>query len=418
VTAQAASIAEDIGEGRDRPALDDPATRPQIALLPGAQRRAEGGHPWIYSNEIAIDATARALMPGTLVTLRRADERPFGVALFNPNALIAARLLDRDAGRTIATRFFSRRIERALRIRERLYPAPYYRLVHAEADGLPGLVVDRFGAMLVVQTNAAGMERLLPLVTEALCGLLSPEAVMLRNDSPARTLEGLPLYSRVAHGAIGGPVILEENGVRFQADVVGGQKTGWFYDQRENRDFVGILADGGRVLDLYCYGGGFAVTAAMRGAESVLGIDRSEAALTLAEASARLNGVAGSCTFRRGDVFAEAATLAGSGERFDLVIADPPPFARSKRDVPAALRGYRKLTRLAAQLTAPGGYLFVASCSHNVGAAEFADSVRRGLTDAGRGARILRNSGAGPDHPVHPALPETGYLKALTLALD
>ena len=187
-----ASIAEEIGDERDSPAADDPATRPQIALLPGAHRRAEGGHPWVYSNEIAIDAAARALPPGTLVTLRRADERPFGVALFNPHALIAARLLDRDAGRTIATRFFSRRIERALRIRERLYPAPYYRLVHAEADGLPGLVVDRFGAVLVVQTNAAGMERLLPLVTEALCALLSPEAIVLRNDSPARSLEGPP----------------------------------------------------------------------------------------------------------------------------------------------------------------------------------------------------------------------------------
>jgi 23S rRNA (cytosine1962-C5)-methyltransferase len=172
------------------------------------------------------------------------------------------------------------------------------------------------------------------------------------------------------------------------------------------------------MLDLYCYAGGFAVTAAAHGAESALGIDRSEAALALAEKSARLNGVAGNCTFHRGDVFAEAAALAGSGERFDIVVADPPPFARSKRDVPAALRGYRKLARLAAQLTAPGGFLFIASCSHNVGAAEFGEAVRRGLADAGRGARILRSSGAGPDHPVHPALPETGYLKALTLALD
>lgn len=419
MTALTADIADN---SRDGAASDDPATRPHIMLLPGAQRRAESGHPWIYSNEIAIDAAAKALPPGTLVTVRRADARPFGVALFNPHALIAARLLDRDANRPITTRFFSRRIERALRIRERLYPTPCYRLVHAEADGLPGLVVDRFGdrfgAVLVVQTNAAGMELLLPLVIEALGALLAPAAIVLRNDSPARSLEGLPLYSRVAQGVIDGPVMLEENGVRFQADLIGGQKTGWFYDQRDNRDFVAALAGGARMLDLYCHSGGFGVTAAVRGAESVLGIDRSEAALTLAAESARLNAVAGHCAFRRGDVFAEAASLAGSGERFDIVVADPPPFARSKRDVPAALRGYRKLARLAAQLTAPGGFLFIASCSHNVGAAEFADSVRRGLADAGRGARILRESGAGPDHPVHPALPETGYLKALTLALD
>ena len=320
-----------------------------------------------------MDAAAKMLPPGTLVTLRRADERPFGVAMFNPHALIAARLLDRDASRAITTRFFSRRIERALRIRERLYSAPYYRLVHAETDGLPGLVIDRFGAVLVVQTNAAGMERLLPLVIEALRALLSPEAIVLRNDSPARSLEGLPLYSRMAHGAIDGPVTLDENGVHFLADVVGGQKTGWFYDQRDNRGFIARLAEEARVLDLYCYGGGFAVTAAARGAESVLGVDRSEAALALAEASARLNGVGDRCTFRRGEVFAEAAALSGAGERFDIVVADPPPFARSKRDVPAALRGYRKLARLAAQLTAPGGFLFIASCSHNVGAAEFAE---------------------------------------------
>jgi 23S rRNA (cytosine1962-C5)-methyltransferase len=418
VIAGAALIAQDFAAGSDSAAADDPATRPAIALLPGAQRRAEGGHPWIYSNELAIDAVARALPPGALVTVRRADGRPFGVALFNPHALIAARLLDRDANRAITTRFFSRRIERALRLRERLYEAPYYRLVHAEADGLPGLIVDRFGRVLVVQTNAAGMERLLPLVTEALHAQLSPAAIVLRNDSPARSLEGLSLYNQVASGAIDRPVTLDENGVRFHADVIGGQKTGWFYDQRDNRDFIARLADKARLLDLYCYSGGFAVAAAARGAVSVLGIDRSEAALELAAASARLNGVVERCTFQRGDVFAEAAALAASGERFDIVIADPPPFARSKRDVPAALRGYRKLARLAAQLTAPGGFVFVASCSHNVGRAEFGEAVRRGLADAGRSARILRQSGAGTDHPVHPALPETGYLKALTLALD
>ena len=426
---EAASIAEDFAS---TPA-DDPAVRPQIALLPGARRRAEGGHPWIYSNEVAMDAAAKALPPGTLVTLRRAPlsaagaetgaapgqpERPFGVALFNPRTLIAARLLDRAAGRAITERFFARRLERALRLRELLYRAPYYRLVHAEADGLPGLVIDRFGEVLAMQTNAAGMERLLPVIATALRGLLSPQAIVLRNDSPARTLEGVPLYSRVALGPVDGPVALEENGVTFQADVVGGQKTGWFYEQRDNRDFVAGLAVGARVLDLYCYSGGFAVAAAARGADAVLGIDSSEPALRLAEAAARLNGVAERCAFRRAEVFAEAAALASAGERFDIVIADPPPFARAKRDVPAGLRGYRKLARLAARLTAPGGFLFLASCSHNVGAAEFAEAVRHGLADAGRGARILRSSGAGPDHPVHPALPETGYLKALTLALD
>ena len=182
-----------------------------------------------------MDAAAKALPAGTLVTLRRADERPFGVATFNPHTLIAARLLDRDAGRAVDRRFFARRLERALRLRERLYDAPYYRLVHAEADGLPGLVVDRFGGVLVVQANTAGMDRLLPVITDALQGLLPPEAIVLRNDSPARTLEGLPLETRTAFGTLEGPVSLDENGTLFLADVLAGQKTGWFYDQRDNR---------------------------------------------------------------------------------------------------------------------------------------------------------------------------------------
>jgi len=398
--------------------VDEPVRRPIVTLLPGGHRRAEAGHPWIYSNEVVMDAPAKALAPGTLVTVRRNDERPLGVAMFNPHTLLAARLLDRDAARPIGKRFFVRHLERALRLRERLYRAPYYRLVHAEADGLPGLIIDRFGAVSVVQANAAGMDRLMPVILDALHQVLSSQAIVLRNDSPARALEGLASENRVAAGDIGDRVPVEENGVVYETDVLGGQKTGWFFDQRDNRAFIAGLASGARVLDLYCYSGGFAIAAAFGGAASVLGIDRSEAALALADASARRNDVAERCSFRRGEVFAEAASLAASGERFDIVIADPPPFARSKRDVGAALRGYRKLARLAAQLVAPGGFLFLASCSHNVGAADFAEAVQRGLADAGRGARILRQSGAGPDHPVHPALPETGYLKALTLALD
>jgi len=397
---------------------DDPAARPVVTLLPGGHWRAEGGHPWVYSNEIRMDAAAKAITAGSLVTLRRADERALGVAMFNPHTLLAARLLDRDAARPIGKRFLSRRLERALRLRDRLYPAPYYRLVHAEADGLPGLVVDRFGTVLAVQTNAAGMERLQPLVIEALIALLSPAAIVLRNDSPARTLEGLQPEVRVAHGALDGPVTVEENGAAFAADLLGGQKTGWFFDQRDNRGFVAGLAAGARVLDLYCYSGGFAVQAARAGAASVTGIDSSPAALALATDAASRNDVSGICSFRRSEVFAEAAMLAAAGERFEIVIADPPAFARAKRDVPAALRGYRKLARLAIQLAAPRGFVFLASCSHNVGAGDFAEAVRRGLTDAGRGGRILREAGAGPDHPIHPSLPETAYLKSITLALD
>jgi 23S rRNA (cytosine1962-C5)-methyltransferase len=397
---------------------DDPASRPVVTLLPGGHRRAEGGHPWIYSNEVQMDAAAKALPPGSLVTVKRADGRPLAVAMFNPHTLLAVRLLDRDAARPIGRRFLLRRLERALKLREQLYRAPYYRLVHAEADGLPGLVIDRFGPVLVVQSNAAGMEVLQPLLVEALTSLLDPEAIVLRNDSPARTLEGLPQEVRVALGAVDGPVIAEENGVSFGADLLAGQKTGWFFDQRDNRAFIGGLSRGARVVDLYCYTGGFAVQAARGGAASVLGIDRSEGALALAANAAERNGVAAVCEFRRAEVFAEAASLASAGERFDVVIADPPAFARSRRDVPAALRGYRKLARLAAGLAAPGGVVFLASCSHNVATGDFAEATRRGFADAGRTGRVLREAGTGPDHPLHMALPESAYLKSLTLALD
>ncbi len=399
-------------------AIDDPAGRPSIVLLPGRHRRAERGHPWIYSNEVRMDAAAKALAPGALVTLRRSDESPLGAAMFNPHTLLAARLLDRDAGRPIGRRFFSRRLARALRLRERLFDAPYYRLVHAEADDLPGLVVDRFGTVLVVQLNAAGMARLEPAVLEALDQLLAPEAIVLRNDSPARALEGLPSEIRIAKGDPEESVPVRENGAIFHADLVAGQKTGWFFDQRDNRRFIASLARGARVLDLCCFTGGFAVQAARAGATEVLGVDRSEPALVLAANVAHSNAVAEICSFRRGEAFAEAAGLAAAGERFDIVIADPPAFAKSRKEVPAALRGYRKLARLTASVTAAGGILFLASCSYNIGEAEFAEAVRRGLADAGRGGRILRVAGAAADHPVHPALPETAYLKTMTLALD
>jgi 23S rRNA (cytosine1962-C5)-methyltransferase len=399
-------------------AADSPAARPSVTLLTGRHRRAEGGHPWIYSNELRMDLAAKALAPGSLVTVRRADDSALGVAMFNPRTLIAARLLDRDAARPIGRRFFARRLDRALQLRERLFGEPYYRLVHAEADGLPGLVVDRFGTVLVAQSNTAGMSILEPLVLDALGDLVRPQAIVLRNDSPARALEGLPSETGVARGALDGPVAVHENSAVFRADLLAGQKTGWFFDQRDNRRFVGALARGARVLDLYCFTGGFAVQAARGGAAAVLGIDRSEPALALATEAAERNRVADTCSFRRGEAFGEATRLAAAGERFDIVIADPPAFAKSRKEVPVALRGYRKLARLAASVTAAGGILFLASCSFNVGEAEFAEAVRRGLADAGRGGRILRAAGADADHPVHPALPETAYLKTLTLALD
>jgi 23S rRNA (cytosine1962-C5)-methyltransferase len=397
---------------------DDPASRPTVTLEPGHHKRAAGGHPWVYSNEVRMDAAAKALPRGSLVTLKAADGRSIGVATFNANALIAARILDADAGRAIDRSFFAARIERALALRRRLYDEPYYRLIHAEADGLPGLVIDRYGDIVAAQLNTAGMAALESELLSALGDTLGPRAIVLRNDTGARAVEGLDEETRVAQGALDGAVELAENGAHFVVDVLAGQKTGWFFDQRENRRFVAKLCSGGSVLDAYCYGGGFAIQAALGGATRVLGLDRSEPALALAALAAERNGVGERCRFARGEAFAELARLHGAGERYDMVISDPPAFVRSRKDLGPGLRAYRKLARLAAALVAPGGMLFLASCSHNVTPEDFTEAARRGLIDAGRAGRIILEAGAAPDHPVHPALPESAYLKALVLALD
>ncbi len=397
---------------------DDPKTRPIVTLQPGRHKRADSGHPWVYSNEIVMDAAAKALPPGTLVTLRKAGGEALGVATFNAHTLVSARLLDRDAKRRIDRDFFAARLESALALRRRLYAEPHYRLVHAEADGLPGIAADRFGDVLVAQINTAGMARLEEEWVAACDAVLAPRAIVLRNDSPARALEGLEPELRIAKGEIDGPIELLENGARFLADPREGQKTGWFFDQRDNRRFVAGLSAGARVLDLYCYAGGFAVAAAQAGADAVLALDRSEPALALAAAAAALNGVGQRCRFQRADAFGELSRLVAAGERFGVVIADPPAFVKSKKDLGPGLRGYRKLARLAAALVEPGGVLFIASCSHNVEPADFAEAVRRGLEDAERSGRILRSAGAAPDHPVHPWLPESAYLKAQALVLD
>ena len=394
------------------------ADYPVVTLAPGRHKRAEQGHPWVYSNEVQMDAAAKGLPAGSIVQLAAASGRPLGVATFNPHTLIAARIVDRDPTSVIDRDFIAARLGAAVGLRHRLYPEPFYRAVHAEADGLPGLVVDRFGDVVVAQLNTAGMARLEGEIIAALGAVLAPRAMILRDDSAGRKLEGLAEEVRVAAGAVDEPVELTENGARFFADLLGGQKTGWFYDQRENRRAVAALAKDCRLLDAYCFAGGFAVTAARAGAREVVAIDRSEGALALAGRAAAANGVEARCRFGRAEAFAELEHLAAAGERFDIVVADPPAFVKSKKDLGAGLRGYRKLARLAAAVVAPRGLLFITSCSHNVGVPEFAEAVRRGIVDAGRGGRILQSAGAAPDHPVHPFLPESAYLKSELLALD
>jgi 23S rRNA (cytosine1962-C5)-methyltransferase len=395
---------------------DTPATRPVIRFAKGRSRRFRAGHPWIFSNEIEMTPEAKAIAPGSLVTIQDAGDEKLAVATFNPHSLIAARALSRTWTDAVDAGFLAGRLRAAQGLRDTLFPTPHYRLVHSEADGLPGLVIDRYGDVLALQVNSAGMERLTPLLLEAAAEVLAPRAVVLKNDSPVRTLEGLALEHRVAVGAIDGPVELIENGCRFLADLDGGQKTGWFYDQRDNRAFAARLAKGRRMLDVYSYAGGFAIQAAMAGATEVVAIDRSEHSLEQAAAAARLNGA--DVSFVRAEAFAEMARLAAAGERFGMVVVDPPAFVKSKKDLQAAAKGYRKMVRLAAPLVEPGGFLLAASCSHHMPLDLFTDEIAHGLSLAGRSGRILRRSGAGADHPLHPMVPESAYLKAVTLQLD
>jgi 23S rRNA (cytosine1962-C5)-methyltransferase len=301
------------------------------------------------------------------------------------------------------------RLREAIALRERVCDTAFHRLVHAEADRLPGLVIDRYDDVAVLQANTAGMDRLTPLIVEALTGLLPLRAVVARNDSTVRRQEGLGEDVALLFGDDARTDVVE-GGVRFPIDPLSGQKTGWFFDQRPNRDRVAALAEGVRVLDVFSHVGAFGLRCALAGAREVTLVDSSAAALAHAEQAAALNGVAERVHVRREDAFEAMTTLAG--ERFDIVVCDPPAFARSRKDAEAGLRAYGRMARLAAPLVAPGGFLLVASCSHHAPLEPWSAQIAFGLHRARREGRILFTGGAGPDHPVHPHLPETAYLKS------
>ncbi|MGB8363701.1 MAG: class I SAM-dependent rRNA methyltransferase [Rhizomicrobium sp.] len=391
---------------------------PLLRLRPREGRRARAGAPWVFSNEVALDAVAKSLAPGSLVRLEGDDGKSFGLGYFNPQSLIAVRLFECPVDTRIDRVFFEKRLARALALRTALYDRPFYRLVHAEGDGLPGLTIDRFGETCVVQITTAGMERLLDHILAALKAVVVPECIVLRADTPIRALEGLETYVRAVEGEVPHRVGVEEGGARYFADPASGQKTGWYYDQRDNRAFLAQIAKGKTMLDAYCYTGGFAIAAARAGAGDVTGIDSSAPALALAEDAAAANGVVNLCRFLKADVFEELERLSARGERFGVVSADPPPFVKSRKDLEVGAKAYRKLARLASSVTAEGGFLMLASCSHNMPLERFASECAIGILRSGRRAALIRQAGAGPDHPSHPLLPESAYLKALVFALD
>lgn len=383
---------------------------PSLRLKPREERRLRAGHAWVFSNEVDIERTPlRSFQPGELAQIEDSRGVALGLAYINPNALICARLLSRNPRARIDQDWFGLRLASAMALRQRLFEQPFYRLVHAESDGLPGLIVDRYGDVLVAQFTTAGIETRKAEVIGALQNALQPAGILLRNDGSGRDLEQLPKYSETI-GAVPDTAVIEEAGLRFEVPLHSGQKTGWFFDQRDNRLRLARYARGQRVLDLFSYIGGWGVRAAAAGAASVLCVDSSAAALALAQHNAQRNGV--TLQTREGDALEVLKALKTEAAQFDLVVLDPPALIKRRKDYDAGFEHYARLNHLALQLLGPDGILVSCSCSHHLPAEDLQRILLRESRKLGRPLQILEQGGAAPDHPLHPAIPETGYLKA------
>ncbi|MDV7212117.1 class I SAM-dependent rRNA methyltransferase [Azotobacter beijerinckii] len=388
---------------------------PSLRLKANAERRLRAGHLWVYSNEVDVLATPlTAFQAGDQAILEAAGGKPLGIVALSPNNLICARLISRDLKHPLDKSLLVHRINVALSLRERLFDAPCYRLVYGDSDLLPGLVVDRFGDHLVVQLASAAMERHKDAVVEALVQVLKPAGILFKNDSSARDAEGLERYVETAFGLMPEWVALEENGVKFEAPVQGGQKTGWFYDHRLNRARLAPYVKGKRVLDLFSYVGGWGVQAAAFGATEVMCVDGSALALDGVERNAALNGVAEKMTCVEGDVFEALKELKAAEERFDVVIADPPAFIKRKKDLKNGEAAYRRLNEAAMRLLTKDGILVSASCSMHLPEDDLQNILLGSARHLDRHIQLLERGGQGPDHPVHPAIAETRYIKSLT----
>ena len=386
------------------------AELPVLRLKRNEDRRLNAGHLWVFSNEVDAQQTPLPkFKPGDLVRVLSHNDRALGLAYVNPQSLICARLL--GTWKIPDAAWFAARIRIALALRERLYAEPYYRLVYGEADGLPGLVVDRYGAQCVVQIGTAGMERLKSQIQEAILQVLDCETLLFKNDGAARELEGLPAYIEAAKGGIDEYGSVVEEGLKFAMPLAAGQKTGWFFDQAANRRALRkYVRAGARVLDVFSYVGAWGIRAARDGAAEVICVDSSALALELAAKNAESNGLA--IATRKGDAFAVLEGLIGERARFDVVIVDPPAFAKRKKDLPKALAAYKRLNQLAMQLLAADGILVSCSCSYHVSAQDLEDAIAKAARGADKHVQLLEMGGQSPDHPVNPAIAETRYLKA------
>ncbi|MDH1338793.1 class I SAM-dependent rRNA methyltransferase [Ectopseudomonas oleovorans] len=391
---------------------------PSLRLKANADRRLRAGHLWVYSNEIDVAATPlHGFAAGDQAILEAAGGKPLGIVAMSPNNLICARLLSRDVKHVLDKSLLVHRLNVCLSLRERLFDKPCYRLVYGDSDLLPGLVVDRFFDILVVQLASATMEAHKDDVLAALIQVCKPSGILFKNDSSARDAEGLERYVATAYGEVPEWVALEENGVKFEAPVIEGQKTGWFYDHRMNRARLAPYVKGKRVLDLFSYIGGWGVQAAAFGASEVFCVDASAFALDGVERNATLNGFAEKVTCVEGDVFAALRELKSAEERFDVVIADPPAFIKRKKDIKNGEAAYRRLNETAMRLLNKDGILVSASCSMHLDEDNLQNILLTSARHLDRNIQLLERGAQGPDHPVHPAINETRYIKSLTVRL-
>jgi|TARA_R100001369_G_scaffold8294_2_gene20386 23S rRNA (cytosine1962-C5)-methyltransferase len=390
------------------------AVTQRLRLNKNADRRLKAGHLWIYSNEVDIKETPlKNFAAGETALVEASNGKVMAVAYVNPHSLIAARVMSRDPEMRLDRSLFVHRFNQALALRQRLYAQPFYRLIHGEGDLLPGLVIDRFGDVLVVQLNTAGMQALADEIVDALEKVIKPEVIVFRNDTGGRRQEGLEAHVDVIKGTLPDEVVLEENGARFVVPVLNGQKTGWFFDHRVNREWVNRNVEGKRVLDVFSYVGGWGVQAAVHGAKEVLCLDSSGPALDQVARNAELNGVQDKVAVSEGDAFEALAALKAEGEEFDVVILDPPAFIKKRKDIPNGERAYARLNREAMRLLGRDGLLMSASCSMHLAPERLMDVVRGAVRHQDRHGQVIFQGHQGPDHPVHPAIPETSYLKAL-----
>lgn len=384
-----------------------------LRLRKGEDNRIRAGHLWIYSNEISKETPLKNFEPGQAVEIQTAGGTPIGAGYVNPHSLICGRVVSRSVHQPLSKNLLVSRIENALKLRESVFDQPYYRMVYSEGDFLPGLIVDRYGEILVAQLNTAGMDVMAEDVLLALCKVVEPKGVLWRNDSNVRVLEGLEKEVRVAGGEVPESVTVVENGALFETPLLAGQKTGWFYDQRDNRARLKRYVKDKSVLDVCSYVGGWSITSLMMGAKSATAVDQSEIALEYAVKSAEKNGVEDRFDTIKADCFDALKALKRKGKKFEVIVVDPPAFIKRRKDIKEGMLAYQRLNALAMELLVEGGILISCSCSFHMNFRDLQTAVSRSAAKLGRSIQLLERGRQSIDHPCHMNIPETEYLKAI-----